>query len=184
MKIEDGQILISEPFMGDPNFKRTVLQICDHHDDGTLGFVLNKPTGIFIHEYIPDFKGFDAEVFYGGPVYPNSLQFIHNVGDILEGSKEIGPNIWAFGDFEKLSFLIKTGVIEPHNIRFFLGCAGWSPGQLDDEITRGDWFQSSSDPNYLFNPNLRPEELWKKVLDNKGSVYTVMAQMPDDPHYN
>lgn len=182
-KISTGTILLAEPFMVDPNFKRSVVLLCDHtKEEGTVGFVLNKNLGLQINELILDFPAFDAEVFYGGPVQTDSIHYIHNAGDILDDSTKVVDGVWWGGDFEKLKFLITSDLIQPHNIRFFVGYSGWSPGQLSKEMGSGSWVISEMFANYLFKSEAA--SLWQQVMKNKGDRYEVIADMSDGLNWN
>jgi putative transcriptional regulator len=181
-KVQKGKILLSEPFMADPNFKRTAVLVCEHDEEGSVGFIMNKPLNMRIDEIIEDFPEFDAEVGLGGPVQTDTIHYVHNVGDLLEGSMKVMDGVYWGGDFDKLKFLIAQQLIQPHNIRFFVGYSGWSEGQLDDEMETGSWVIADMDANYLFKSN--PENLWKQVMYNKGNTYTVIAQMPDSVSWN
>jgi len=182
MKIRAGKLLVAEPFMLDPNFKRAVILICEHGDHGTTGFILNKSLDIKIHELIADFPESNAPVHVGGPVAVDSVHYLHNVGDLLENSLEISPGIYWGGDFEKLKFLMENGVIKDNNIKFFVGYSGWSEGQLEEEMKELTWLVDDMDANYLFR--IKPFVLWQTVLHNKGNTYTVIAQMPDSLSLN
>lgn len=182
MKIKAGNVLIAEPFMLDPNFKRSVILVCEHGEHGTTGFVLNKPLGIGIHELLGDFPESKAMVFVGGPVAVESLHYLHNVGDMLDNSLEVCPGVFWGGDFEKLKFLMENRLIKDHNIKFFIGYSGWSEGQLDEEMKETSWLVEEMDPNYLFK--VKPFVLWQTVLHNKGNTFTVIAQMPDTVSLN
>lgn len=177
-KVDKGSILLAEPFMLDPNFRRAVILITEHTiDDGSIGFVLNKPIKMKINDLIQDFPEIDSRVYIGGPVANETLHYIHDVGDILDDSIEISKGIYWSGDFEKLKFLIKSELIQPHNIRFFLGYSGWSSGQLMDELEYGSWVIAEMDPNYILKK--RSRRLWNFVMKNKGGQFTVIAEMPD-----
>ncbi len=180
--IKSGQILIAEPFMLDPFFRRSVVLLCEHHEHSSLGFILNKSINMNINELLPDFPYFDAEVFYGGPVQTDTLHYLHNVGNILEGSVQVTRGVWLGGNFEELQFLITQQLIQPHNIRFLVGYAGWSAGQLQEEMAYGSWVKGEMDPNYLFNTN--PAELWQLAMGNQGSTYAVIADIPDSMSWN
>lgn len=178
-----GTALIAEPFMLEQTFKRAVLLLCEHNtEDGTVGFILNKKTDFVVHELIENFPEFDAAVYMGGPVSPETLHYIHNVGDLLEGSIEITRGVYWGGHFEKLKFLIESELIKPKNIRFFLGYSGWVPDQLNEEIESGSWIIEEMHANYIFKE--APEKLWKQILINKGNTYSVIAQMKDSTRVN
>jgi len=134
-----GKILISEPFLNDPNFKRTIILLTEHSDEGSVGFVLNKPTGVKISQIIHDFPEFDSLVYYGGPVQTNTLQFIYRGENIIEGSIEIMPGLFWGGSFEILKTLIESNYVSPSDFRFFLGYSGWDEGQIDDEMELNSW---------------------------------------------
>lgn len=176
-QITKGKVLVADPFMQDPNFKRGVVLLTEHDKDGTVGFILNKTLEMGVNELIADFPEFDSTVFYGGPVQRDTIHYIHNVGDLLEDSNEVAPGVYWGGDFEKLKFLVTSELIQPKNIRFFVGYSGWTDGQLDDEMEVGSWVMTDMDSNYLFKNN--PEHLWKKAMQHKGNTYSVIAQMPD-----
>ncbi len=182
-KISTGTILLAEPFMVDPNFKRSVVLLCDHsEEEGTVGFVLNKNLGLQVNELILDFPSFDAEVYYGGPVQTDSIHYIHNVGDLLDNSTKVVDGVWWGGDFEKLKFLITSDLVKPDNIRFFVGYSGWSTGQLDKELKLGSWVITEMFANYLFNN--KSDSLWQEVMKNKGDRYEVIADMSDGVNWN
>jgi len=175
--IKPGTLLIAEPFMLDPNFKRSVIILCEHEANGTTGFILNRPLEMNIQDLIPDFPESKAPIHMGGPVGIDSLHYLHNVGDMLDESQEIVPGVFWGGDFEKLRFLMENGVIKDDNIKFFVGYSGWSEGQLEEELAENTWLLDIMDANYLFR--IKPFVLWQTVLHNKGDIYTVIAQMPD-----
>jgi len=181
-KIQAGKLLIAEPFMMDANFKRSVVLLCDHHPDGTLGFILNKPLSMNIMELIADFPEFESEVYYGGPVATDTIHYIHNAGGILDDSLEIERGVFWGGDFDKLKFLIQTKLILPKNIRFYVGYSGWSEGQLKEELKYGSWVTAEMHANYIFKT--KPNRLWKQVLSNKGKNFEVIAEMPDSQSWN
>lgn len=175
-KLSAGQLLIAEPFMADPYFNRSVILLCEHSPEGSLGFIINKPLDIQVNDLLQDFPPFELPVFYGGPVQTDTIHFIHNVGELLEDSVPILPGIYWGGSFEKLKFLVDNQMVFINNIRFYLGYSGWTEGQLDEEMKFGSWVLGDADSNYLFKED--PEQLWQKVLDHKGDVYSVLARIP------
>ncbi|MBK9269968.1 MAG: YqgE/AlgH family protein [Saprospiraceae bacterium] len=182
-EIKTGSVLLSDPFMLDPNFKRTVVLIVDHTiEDGTVGFVLNRSTGMKFSDFIEDIGDFDAPVFEGGPVSPNTLHYLHNVGELLEDSIKVCPGIYWGGDFDALKFLIEQKLILPDNIRFFMGYSGWSADQLQGEIAEKSWVLSQMDTNYLFKKYKL--DLWKMMMNDKGEHWSAISQMDGDHIFN
>lgn len=173
-----GRLLIAEPFMLDPHFKRSVVLICDYHSEGTFGLILNKSLKINITELVHDFPNFESVVYYGGPVHKQSITFLHNVGHLLKDSVQVSKGIYLGGNYEQLKFLIETKMILPHNIRFFLGCSGWGAGQLIDEMELSSWMIGKVDPNYVFNGK-GGLQLWQQVLKHKGDRYSIIAEIPE-----
>ncbi|HNM27718.1 MAG TPA: YqgE/AlgH family protein, partial [Saprospiraceae bacterium] len=146
-EVKSGQVLLAEPFMQDPYFRRSVVLLCEHHDEGSIGFILNKSIDMPLNDLMSEFPKFDAEVFYGGPVQTDTLHYVHNIGELLDDSVKVADGVWWGGDFDKLKFLITSGLIEPPNIRFFVGYSGWSSGQLSEELGYGSWVQADMDAN-------------------------------------
>ena len=183
VKIDRGTVLLAEPFLLDPNFRRSVILLTEHtEEDGTVGFVLNKPITMKINDLVEDFPEIESTVYLGGPVANETLHYIHDAGDILDESIKVSEGVYWSGDFEKLKFLIKSKLIQPHNIRFFIGYSGWSPGQLNDELVYGSWVPAEMDPNYTFKMDHR--KLWNQVMKHKGGQYAVIAEMPDAAFLN
>lgn len=177
MKIQAGQILLAEPFMLDPNFRRSAVAVCEHTDEGSLGFILNKPIEMKLNDLMSNFPEFDCPVYYGGPVATDTIHFMHNKGDLLEGSQSVTEGVWWGGEFQKLIFLVESELIKPENIRFYIGYSGWSGGQLNEELDSGSWVIAESDANYVFKS--KHHELWEQIMNDKGEHYTVISQMPN-----
>ena len=128
-----GKLLIAEPSIIDDSFGRTVVLLTEHNENGSVGFILNKPLEYTINELVPDLKC-NSKVFNGGPVEQDNLYFIHQSPDIIPNSIEITSGIYWGGDFSALKKLINDNKIEPESIRFFLGYSGWSSKQLISEM--------------------------------------------------
>ncbi len=175
-ELHSGSLLVAQPFMLDPYFKRSVVLLCDHHIEGTFGFILNKSVKMKINELLEDFPEFESEVFYGGPVATDTIHFLHNVGDILEGSQEVGNGVFWGGNFDRLKVLIDSQLVEPKNIRFFVGYSGWSAGQLTTEMKSGSWIVSDSKTYSIFDGK---GDLWTNVLSEKNDNFSIIAHQPD-----
>lgn len=182
-KIIPGDVLLAEPFMLDPNFRRSAVLVCEHsNEDGSIGFILNKKLDMFVDELISEFPDFEVPVFFGGPVATDTIHYVHNVGDLLEESRPVSEGVWWGGDFDKLKFLISSELVKPENIRFFVGYSGWGEGQLAEEMETGSWVVADMHPNYLFKS--KSDELWEQIMANKGNPFTVIAKMPDGANHN
>jgi len=181
-QIETGTLLLAEPFMEDFNFKRSAVLICDHHGEGDLGFIINKPLNMGINDLISDFPKFESNVFYGGPVHTDSIHYIHTTGEILDDSQPIGSGLYWGGDFKKLKFLIQSELIQPKDIKFFIGYSGWSENQLHEEIETGSWIITEMNSNYLFK--FSHHKLWKKILHTIGNNYSIIAEIPENLSWN
>ncbi len=177
-----GKILISEPFLLDNYFRRSIVLITEHNEDGTIGFVLNKPVSVNITEVVENFPDIEAEVSLGGPVNTNTLHYLHTLGDIIPNSVPvIGPVCWG-GDFDVVERLISSGNIDKHQIRFFLGYSGWSPGQLEDEMEESAWVVSELSPEEIMMP--LNKHFWKKTLRRMGKKYEMWSNFPENPEMN
>ena len=182
MKLSIGKILISEPFSLDPNFQRTIILLTEHDENGSIGFVVNKPMKIEVSDAVPDFPKFKAELFYGGPVQPNTLHFIHKLGGLVEGSIEVLDGIFWGGNFETVKILVEKKQVKASDFMFFIGYSGWSPGQLENEMENKAWLLAEGTKKYLFSK--KQENLWGNVLQDIGSEYAVIAKFPETPSLN
>lgn len=178
---EKGRLLISEPFLPDPNFERTVVLLCEHNNDGSFGFVINKPSILKLNEIVEDIK-FDEVAFVGGPVQQDTLHFLHrNLG--LENAVHIRDKIHWGGDFENLVVQIDTARVKSADIRFYLGYSGWSPGQLENELQEDSWIVCDYVTDELLF-DTEPSLIWRKALDNMGGRFSVYSKYPSDPRLN
>lgn len=179
---EKGRLLISEPFLPDPNFVRTVVLLCEHNEEGSFGFVLNRLADVRASEILDELTKFDHPVFIGGPVQQDTLHFIHRSKSI-EGGEPVAEGIYWGGSFEQVTFLADTGQLNPDEIRFFLGYSGWGPGQLEEELEQDTWIVCDYvNEELLFATE--PDLMWRKALKDMGGKYSVFANYPLDPSLN
>jgi putative transcriptional regulator len=182
LKPEKGRLLISEPFLPDPNFERTVVLLCEHNEEGSFGFVINKPSILKIAEVMEEASHLDDIVFVGGPVQQDTLHFLHRNTSITNAVK-IQDDIYWGGDFQSLMTQLNTSVIKPTDIRFYLGYSGWGQGQLESELQEDSWIVCDFvDDTLLFDTD--PTVIWKKALDNMGGRFSVYSNYPVDPRLN
>ncbi len=177
-----GKILISQPFMLDDNFKRSVILITEHNEEGTVGFILNKPIEMELASLFDSGEDFEPRFGYGGPCCEDTLHYIHNIGGLLSESIPVFDDLCWCGEFEELRQLIKEGAVMSDNILFFLGYSGWSPGQLDAELETGSWIVSETSVDQLLKGN--HETLWKEVLKPLGHTFEIISEIPDSANYN
>ncbi len=177
-----GILLIADPFLKDPHFLRTVVFLCEHKEEGSFGFVLNRRYERTLDELIPGLEAFPAPVYYGGPVQPDTLHFLHQYPDKISGGTEVTQNVFWGGDFETLITLLKNGDISPERVRFFIGYSGWESGQLNDELKEKSWLTVQATRQLIFHKD--HEEIWKDSLRQLGGDYEMMIHFPIDPQLN
>jgi putative transcriptional regulator len=182
LKPEKGRLLISEPFLPDPNFERTVVLLCEHNEEGSFGFVVNKPSILKVNEVMEDIKKLEDIVYVGGPVQQDTLHFLHR-NTTLEGAVKVAHEVYWGGDFEGLISQIDMGIIESKDIRFYLGYSGWGPGQLEAELEEESWIVCDfATDELLFD--MEPAMIWKKALDSMGGRFSIYSNYPVDPRMN
>ena len=178
-----GDLLISEPFLNDPNFERTVILICEHNEQGTFGLVLNKKTDLLLEDVLTEEIAYDGILNLGGPVEQNTLHFVHRKPDDLNDAVQLGNGLGWSGDFEQIKFMLNEGLIEEDEIQFYLGYSGWAEGQLRDELDAQSWFvKKGATQEEIFE--MSAEELWTSVLKTMGGKYKVFSNYPVDPRLN
>jgi putative transcriptional regulator len=180
---QKGDLLLSEPLLPDHNFDRTVIILCEHNEEGSFGFVLNKLSILKVDEVLQSIESFDTSLYVGGPVQQNTLHFIHNIDLLKGGGQKIRDDLYWGGDFEQLLLLVNDGNIDKNKIRFFIGYSGWSELQLQQEVDKNTWIVARGvHPSYIFNTD--PERLWKDILEKMGGRFKVYANYPSDPKLN
>lgn len=177
-----GQLLISEPFLSDPNFKKTVILLCEHEEEGSIGFVLNRLLSFSTDEVIPGLLKMNFPIFYGGPVEENSLHFIHTYGQEIPNAFPIGDGLYWGGALEAINDLIDAGKADAANFKFFIGYSGWGIGQLEDEIEQKAWWLSGLDANIALSDDL--EEIWPMAVKKLGPDFAYLANAPEDYLWN
>lgn len=184
-KPEQGKLLLSEPFSQDANFKRTVVLLASHSEEGSVGFVLNRPMELRLEQIIDDFEDSTFPVWDGGPVQRDSLFYIHTLGDAVPDSIPISGDLSWNGNFETIKTLIKGKKITENEIRFFIGYSGWSAQQLENEIQSNSWLVAPASMELVMNAGKDTDEnLWKEVVKSMGKDYSILANFPENPMWN
>lgn len=179
---QKGKVLLSEPFLLDNYFKRSIVLITEHNENGTIGFVLNKPVDVNINEVVENFPEIDTDVALGGPVSTNTLHYLHTLGDIIPNSVQVLGNIYWGGEFDVVERLISSDNIDKGQIRFFLGYSGWSPNQLEDELAENAWVVGDIAPEEIMMP--MNKHFWTKTLQRMGKKYEMWSNFPENPEMN
>ena len=174
-----GKLLIAEPLLNDPNFARSVVLLCEHGAEGSLGFVLNQATEYTLQDVLPELvAGAQVPIFQGGPVQADTLHMIHSYpgNDGLEIVKGV---FWggSYDSLRKIALLHNTS-----SLRLFMGYSGWGPGQLQHEMEEGTWLVADATAHLLFNT--QPQDIWKRAIEGLGSKYAFLSNMPTDPLFN
>ncbi len=178
-----GQLLLSAPNLFDPNFRRTVLLIAEHTDQGAMGVVLNRPAEVTVGEAVPDLLWLalagEEPVYAGGPVATDSVIVLAEFDNpelaaaLVVGDVGFVPA--STEDREEIVSVVRRS-------RVFAGHAGWGPGQLDAELDENSWIVEPAMPEDAFADD--PEALWGVVMRRKGDGYRLLAGMPEDPSRN
>ena len=175
-----GHLLIAGPALIDPNFRRTVVLVGEHTEEGALGLILNRPSEATINDAVPELAMLAAgadPVHFGGPVQPSAIVVLADFADPDRAESLVLDSVGFLpseGDPEELGELRRA--------RIFAGYAGWGPGQLDEELEEGSWIVEPALPDDVFT--VEPDELWSAVLLRKGGPFGVLALMPLDPSLN
>lgn len=177
-----GTLLVAEPPLADPNFRRTVILLCDHTMEGSFGLVINRPAGLSLADVAAVDLPFNAELWTGGPVQPETLHYLHPYGDHIDGALPVLDDVYWGGDFEEVCAGILDGRMDPDRFRFFVGYSGWGPGQLDAEVDEGNWIVLNANEEAALAGH--DDALWRSILRELGGEYALLSTFPDDPRLN
>ena len=183
VKPNKGRLLIAEPALtGDVSFNRSVVLLAEHNQEGSVGFILNKPLNYSMNELVDEIE-VPFPVFNGGPVEQDNLYFIHKVPELISDSVEISDGIYWGGDFEMTVDLINSRKITQNDIRFFLGYSGWGSLQLDQELLSKSWIVV----NNKYESNIiqkSTQAFWREKMMELGGDYLLWSNAPENPSLN
>lgn len=178
-KPRKGRVLIADPFSRDEYFERSVVYICDHNSEGTFGFVLTNYLDLNLADVAKNFPDISTDISIGGPVRTESIFFIHTLGNRIPGSIEVDDGIYMGGDYDIISEQLNEGTIDASKVRFFLGYAGWNPGQLEDEISKNYWIVAPVlNPMEIMDTSIA--DIWQKFMKREGKKYDILSRAPID----
>jgi putative transcriptional regulator len=180
-----GQLIVATPKLGDPRFRRAVLLILDHDGNGALGVVLNRPTEVAVADVLPTWAELvspPSHLFAGGPVSTNAALGLARL--VTMGADE--PLGWQ-PLYERMGLVeldtpaeLVSGRVDA--MRIFAGYAGWSGGQLEEELAEGAWYVVTAEGGDVFGAD--QENLWRDVLRRQSGEMAFVASFPDDPSLN
>lgn len=178
-----GTILLSEPFLQDEFFTRSVILLCEHNQAGSLGFVLNNYVDLNLGAIDESLNNLNVKISIGGPVKPQNLFFVHTLGKQIKGSYPVVDGLYVGGNQQQLFDAIRENPATINQIRFFLGYSGWDDGQLQMELNENSWVVVDKiDINQIMNTN--NHQIWKDIMQTQGEKYKLMSKFPIDPRLN
>lgn len=179
--IKKGAILVARPSLNCDIFNRSVILIAEHHEDGSVGFILNKSLHLPASIFASNLKA-EHIVFDGGPVDRENIYYLHNRPDLIKNSYHIVNDIYWSGDFEDLIEALNNNLIDFHEIKFYLGYSGWEKKQLEDEIERNDWELIDQHQIDIFQH--WHNDLWVNCMKKLGGENLLWINTPSDPTLN
>jgi putative transcriptional regulator len=159
-----------------------VVLLCDHQEEGSFGFIFNKPFQQTLDELVQGITLKKIPVYLGGPVQLDTIHFLHQDPEMIEGGIPIMRGVYWGGDFERAMELVNNGMLDDSRIKFFLGYAGWGDGQLKDELQEKSWIVAKATRKLVFKE--QGEDVWRQSLRNLGKDFAMMANFPIDPALN
>jgi putative transcriptional regulator len=175
-----GRLLIASPALIDPNFRRTVVLVVAHDEDGAVGLVLNRPTDTEVAEAVPELTELvepEAVVSIGGPVQNEAVVVLAEWDDLEEAGAIVFDDVGLMGS-EADSDDVGAAT---RRVRVFAGYAGWGGGQLEAELEESSWVLEAAGAEDIFGDE---RDLWGSVLRRKGGAFKLVATMPEDPSLN
>ncbi len=175
-----GRFLVAETQLLDPNFAHTVILLTDHGEDGAVGLIVNRKTDLEASRLMPGVEGLadrPTPVFIGGPVEPRRIQLLIRTDRQPGEAAPVLPGVWTTASRDQL----ETSIADPASrFRVYAGYAGWAPGQLENEVARGDWHILPAAEAGVFDAN--PETLWKRLIDRASMRFARLAvRYPGSP---
>lgn len=177
-----GTLLVSGPYLADPYFRRSVVLLCMHDDEGSFGLVLNRPIDMAVSDLMEDMPTVPSSVGIGGPVQSGNLFYLHTLGPRIEGSMKVVDDIHMGGDYDQLKAMLSAAPKLAKHVRFFVGYSGRGADQLNTEIEQRSWLIHPADKRVVMNS--RTENLWANTLRTMGPAYAPLANFPEDPSLN
>ena len=178
-----GSILLSDPFLDDNYFSRSVVILCNFSMEGSFGFVLTNYLDIDLASLDSTFPVKNAKISVGGPVDTEHLFYIHQFGEQVEESIKIMENLFFGGNYSQIQSLLEASSDNHTKVRFFLGYSGWGYSQLIEELKENSWIVVN---NVTSDEIIDTEsaDFWKYCMEKQGKRYQIMSKFPKNPNEN
>ncbi len=181
INLKKGYLLLSQPLLIDSYFSRSVILICDHNKNGTIGLQINKPLKSKASSIISK-PLIDQKVFLGGPVDKN-IFFLHKKNVFTNDSVKINNHLFFSKNIDYIESLILNKKIQQNQFKLFIGYSGWDSGQLEEELNKNSWIVVPKfDINIIFSNDYN--NIWKEVLNNSSKIHKMFSNYPTNPRLN
>lgn len=187
LSLEKGRVLISDPFLNDDYFSKSVILLCETNEKGAFGLVLNHYITETLSDFMLKFKDVDCsdyKISLGGPVDTDSIYYVHTRPDLIKNSIQVAENIYLGSgeNFDFIAELIQSNKISSREIKFCLGYSGWTPGQLEEELEKNSWFVGNISEKSIME--YQESDIWKKTLEQMSEKHRVISNFPINPMLN
>lgn len=176
-----GRLLIAQPELTDPFFKRTVIFLIEHNSNGSMGFILNRQLSLNLNDIIVGFPNIEANISVGGPVSPETINFLHTFGDVVPNSVHVCNGIYLNGDIDAIKGLAVASKLTKDNFRIFIGYAGWGQDQLSREMDEDSWVVTNFDPLLVLGGKY---DSWYFSVQQLGNRFKPWTIYPENPSLN
>ena len=176
-----GQYLVSARHLKDPNFLHSVVLLVEHTDSGAMGLVLNRPTNVEVRQALAghfELPEADDPVFFGGPVEPAALFLLHDAAVQAGGELPVMPGLFVGANAEVFERVVTTAAATGTRYKVFSGCAGWGGGQLEGELSRGDWHLLPADTDAVFHDD--PYNQWESLINTVAGHHPLFPKAVGD----
>ncbi|TXT23322.1 MAG: hypothetical protein FD134_2200 [Gallionellaceae bacterium] len=165
---EAGFMLVASRKLADPRFRETVVLVTRNRHSGPIGIVINRPKDITLDKILPAHKGAEKfKLFAGGPVNPENISYLFRGEGSVAGTLKVSGQVYLSYNMSLLAELL-SGARAHTGLRVVHGLAAWAPGQLENEIARGDWHVLPVNDEVIFDRP--PADIWPELFRKATST--------------
>lgn len=181
-----GHFLLATRHLHDPNFFRSAVLLLEHNEEGAMGVVVNRPSSVNVAHALSghfDVPNSDDVIYVGGPVEPSALSMLHNNPAWGDQELSILPGVYIGSSAQAFEEIVISGQKNAScQYRIYSGYSGWGEGQLEGEVSRGDWFTLQASPDFVFSNN--PYETWEQLLSQFHKAHRLLPIPTDKAEWN